>query len=116
MMIGLSCISYFFVKQHNNGSHQVNSTASKASLVCGLCGRLARSGSLLCVDRYRLLRGTRAARSDTTDSRSIHRGPLRLVKHESPRVSNGAKTALHGAAQQAIRIPSVLTGFSAFTL
>jgi hypothetical protein len=32
-------------------------------------------------------------------------GPLRLVKHESPRVSNGTKTALHGAAQQAIRIP-----------
>jgi hypothetical protein len=27
------------------------------------------------------------------------------VKNESPRVSNGAKTALHGAAQQAIRIP-----------
>jgi hypothetical protein len=45
-----------------------------------------------------------AARSDTTDSRWIHGGPLRLVKHESPRVSNGVKTVLHGAAQQAIRI------------
>jgi hypothetical protein len=55
-------------------------------------------------DHYRLLRGTRAARSDTTDSRWIYGGPLRLMKHESPRVSNGAKTALHGAAQQAIKI------------
>jgi hypothetical protein len=48
-------------------------------------------------DRYRLLRGTRAARSDTTDSRWIHGGPLRLVKHESSRVSNGVKTALSAA-------------------
>jgi hypothetical protein len=42
--------------------------------------------------------------SDTTDSRWIHGGPLRLMKHKSPHVSNGVKTALHGAAQQTIRI------------
>jgi hypothetical protein len=42
--------------------------------------------------------------SGTTDSRWIYGGPSRLVKQKSPCASNGIKTALHGAAQQAIRI------------
>jgi hypothetical protein len=54
-------------------------------------------------DRYRLLRGTRATQPIAV---GFTGGPSRLVKHESPHASNGAKTALHGAAQQAIRIPS----------
>jgi hypothetical protein len=66
------------------------------------------NGELSFLDRYRLLRGTRAARPTAV---GFTGGPSRLVKHESPRASNGAKTTLHGAAQQAIRI---LLSYSVF--